>query len=88
MLCRDHPQGVVTSLAPFAFGPVGLIHTPRLGIEYKKPTLGRRHVCFRDAGSTGRPISDMGALVGLVLLFTVRSGKAPTVLTLTATLKS
>jgi hypothetical protein len=32
--------------------------------------------------------SDMGALVGLVLLFTVRSGKAPTVLTLTATLKS
>jgi hypothetical protein len=29
-----------------------------------------------------------GALVGLVLLFTVRSGKAPTVLTLTATLKS
>jgi len=28
----------------------------------------------------------MGALVGLVLLFTVKSGKAPTVLTLTATL--
>jgi hypothetical protein len=32
MFCRDHPQGVVTSLAPFAFGPAVLVHKqkPRL----------------------------------------------------------
>ena len=41
---------MVRSLGSFACGPVGLIHAHRVGIEYKKPTLGRRpiHVCFRE----------------------------------------
>jgi hypothetical protein len=31
---------VVNSLARRGCGPVGLIHAHRVGIEYKKPTLG------------------------------------------------
>ena len=40
MFCRDHPQGVVTSLAPFAFGPVVLVHTQNFRLSIRKAHLG------------------------------------------------
>jgi hypothetical protein len=49
--------GVVKSLELTDSGPVVLVSTHKSGIQYKKPSLGRRpiHVCFRE--SCGHRIS-------------------------------
>ncbi len=47
---------MVTSLAPFAFGPVVLVHTQKVGIKYKKPLWFVRPLVSLERRGGGRSI--------------------------------